>query len=335
MAKKSATILDVAERSGVSLGTVSRAINGHPSVRPALKARVAQAVYELGYVPNSVARSMRSRSTRTIGLVVKDSSVTYLGGFIKGAQELLHQAGYIVVVAGVDDHVNREVETLDIFAERQFDGLIISVSSESDPVLKQRIATLKMPVVLFDRSFAGADSVCIDHRAGMKRAVGYLLGLGHRRIGMITGSMSVLPSRERVAGYREGFAAHGLAVDEELIATGAYDAAFGFYSTVRLLSRQAPATAIVAGGISLIGGVLRAVREKRVDIPRDLSLVATSDSELTELWSPPISTLRWNIEGVGKAAAQILLDRIAGKPGSTSIQFPTEFVMRDSCLPPR
>jgi LacI family transcriptional regulator len=332
------TIKDVARKAGVSLGTASRVLNGHRSVSAAMRERVEQAILDLGYRPDAVAQSMRRGATRTIGIVIRDITVPVLASFVKAAQDVLQDAGYTLIVAGSEDRRERELEVLNAFSRRRIDGLIMTTSSERDPVLLKAREALRIPVVLFDRETpTNFDAVLLGHREGMRRALEHLLDLGHRRIALLTGSEAVRPSSERVLGYQDAFKARGLAFDPELVRTQSFTADFGYVETSALLGQRRPPTAIIAGGIAMMPGTLRAIRTHGLKVPDDVSLVAGSDSDLAELATPPITAVRWSYAELGKAAAQLVLDRLERDPDlpPRRIRFPTELVIRASCAPPR
>jgi LacI family transcriptional regulator len=332
------TIKDVARKAGVSLGTASRVLNGHKSVSPEMRARVEQAILALGYRPDAVAQSMRRGATRTNCIIIHDITIPVLASFVKSAQDVLQDAGYTLIIAGSEDRRERELEVLNVFSRRRIDGLIMTTASERDPVLLKAREALRIPVVLLDRETpAHFDAVLIGHRDGTRRAVEHLLDLGHRRIALLSGTETVRPSAERVLGYQDAFKARGLELDPELIRTQSFTADFGYVETSALLGLKRPPTAILAGGIAMMPGTLRAIRAHGLKVPDDISLIAGSDSDLAELATPPITAVRWSYAEIGKAAAQLVLDRLERDPDRPPrrIRFSTELVIRESCAPPR
>lgn len=332
------TIRDVAKTAGVSLGTVSRVLNAHRSVKPEVRRRVEDAIRLLSYRPNAVAQSMRSRATRSIGCIIRDITIPGLAAFVKAAQDVLHAAGYSLTLANSENRKDRELELLGLFARRQTDAIIMAGSSESDPELLAALETLRVPLVLMDREAPEwADSVTVDHSTGTAQAIDYLVGLGHRRIALLTGSPELYPARERIKGYRLAHAAHGPLLDDFVVRTGTFLADFGFRETSGLLSSRRPPTAIISGGMEMLAGVIRAVRVGGLGIPGDVSIVACSDSDLAELMTPPVTALRWDLAEVGRTAAQMLLDRLEGEAlhEPRRIKLPTELILRESCGVPR
>jgi len=331
------TIRQVADAAGVSLGTVSRVLNTHKSVRPETRARVKEAIRSLGYEPDSVAQSLRSRTTRTIGCIIRDITIPTLASFVKGAQDELQAANYALMVANSESRKDRELELLSLFARRRADGLILSLSSEEDQEIVEAVKSFHLPVVLLDREIPrSADSITINHAEGMQHAVEYLLSLGHRRIALITGKADLHPGRQRILGYHRAHEARGMAVDPDLLRSGSFLAEYGFRETSALLSSSDPPTAIISGGMDMLSGVLRAVRTHHARIPEDVSIVACSDCELAQFVTPAISVIYWDWAMVGRFTARILLDRLQGaaSPEVRALRLSTELIVRSSCGPP-
>lgn len=331
------TIRQVADTAGVSIGTVSRVLNAHDSVRSETRARVKDAIRTLGYEPDSIAQSLRNRTTRTVGCIIRDITIPTLASFVKAAQDELYSANYALVVANSEGHGDRELELLSLFARRRADGLILSLSSEENPALLQAINLFSLPVVLLDREIPKTvDSVTIDHATGMQHAVEYLLNLGHRRIALITGKTDLRPARQRVEGYRRAHQAWDIPVKTELLRSGSFLAEYGFRETSALLSSSNRPTAVISGGMDMLSGILRAVRTYGLDIPEDISVIACSDCELAQFVTPPISAIYWDWTMVGRFTARTLLDRLQGAVSSEArtLRLSTELVIRSSCGAP-
>jgi LacI family transcriptional regulator len=329
-----ATIRDVARIAGVSLATASRAINGHRSVSPSVRQRVADAVSELGYKPDATAQNMRTGVTRTIGIIVRSITVPALAGFVESAQRVLDNAGYALIIMCSEDRRERELELLGLMARRRVDGLIMTTQSETDPELIAARASLECPIVLLDRESTGdEDATTVDHCDGVRRAIDYLFDLGHQRIALVTGTTAVYPSRDRARGYREAHERHGIPIDPELVRTDGFDMHSAFSAVSALLGSPRRPTAIVAGGINMLGTIMQAVRSRGLRIPEDVSIIGASDTDLSRLATPPITVIRWNFAELGETAARLLLDRLLHNPkrAGRRLNFPTELVVRSSC----
>ena len=330
------TIHDVAKAAEVSIGTVSRVINSHLAVSPAVRERVQAAMRALGYVPDAVAQSMRSQATMVVGCMVPEIANPLFARVVSAAEEVLHAASYTFVLTNSRERKQNEAQILSMFRRRRLDGVICTVSREADPETLDLLRQLGRPLVVIERSIAlPVDSVTTDHRTGMAQAVHYLLTLGHRRIGMITVTREVLPGRMRAQAFAEAHAEFGVPFDAALTAHHGFSADYGYRTAYEFLSSAKPPTALIAGG-GQMGGVLRAVRALQLEIPRDLSIICVGETDLTELHTPPLTTVRWDIAQVGKTAAEILLSRLAGsaRPEPFKVLLPTEFVVRRSCAPP-
>jgi LacI family transcriptional regulator len=339
------TIREVALKAGVSLGTASRVVNGMSNVAPDLRKRVQGAIARLGYKPDMVAQSMRSGATRAVGILVRDIANSALAGFVRAAQEALHEAGYALVLACSEEERERELDFLNLIARRRVDGLIMTTASERDTRLLEARRSLDLPIVLFDREIPESmDAILIAHDQGVRQAIEYLHAMGHRRIALVTGSDAVYPGRARIRGYREAHKALGLSFDRSLLRTEGFSEDAAFMETSTLLSLPHPPTAIIAGGISMLPGALRAVRARGLRVPEDVSLIGSGDSDLAALATPSISVIRWSYSELGRTGARLLLDRLerigrtgrphAGEPlAPRRIVVPTEFVTRESCGP--
>lgn len=328
------TIREVARKAGVSIGTASRVINGIPNVDPGIRTKVNAAISRLGYKPDVLAQGMRKGASRTVGVLVRDITSPVLAGFVRAAQDALHEAGYSLVVACSEERKDRELDFLGSVASRRVDGLIMTTSSERDEELVAARHALTVPIVLFDREVPESlDAMLIAHDQGVRQALEHLFSLGHRRIALVTGSTAVYPAQARLRGYEQFFKSQGLRVDRGLVRTNSFTAESAFLDTSSLLSLARPPTAIILGGISMLAGGLRAVRARGLRVPADVSLVGSGDSELAMLATPTVSVIRWNYAELGRTGAQLLLDRLRGPAplAPRRIIVPTEYVMRESC----
>lgn len=321
----------------MSVGTVSRVLNRNETVRADIRERVDRAIQALGYSPNHVAQSMRSRSTLTVGCIIREISIPPLAAFVRAAHDVLLEANYSLLLTNSEGNIERERQLLKRLSGRQADGIILGHYAPVDKDFDAFLRSIDVPIVLVDRDEPSwTDSVSADHFQSFVRITEHLLRLGHRRIAIITGPENLRPARERLRGYRAAHEAAGVAIDPELVNTCSFLAKYGFTFMSALLSRRDPPTAVIAGGIDMLGGVLRALRAKGYEIPRDISVVGASDSDLAELYRPAISVERWNHAEVGRIAASLLLDRIKDRSGfePRHVLLPTEFVFRESTAPP-
>jgi LacI family transcriptional regulator len=332
--RNTVTIRHVAKEAGVAVGTASRVLNGNKSVSEEVRRRVLKAVKKLGYEPDRLAQSMRSGVTHTVACATRDIGIAGLGTLVHAAEEVLRDSGYILLLAGTDERKEREIALLHILSQRRVDALIIATSSETDNDLNSSLAKLKIPIVLLDRETpAEFDAVMLDHFRAVKAAADHLLGLGHRRIALLTGHPSMRPSRERISGFESAMQA--VAQAQSIVRTGGFSSEFGFSETLKLLTSGDRPTAIIAGGMSMLGGVLQAIRSMGLSIPGDISVIAGADTELAALATPPVTAVRWSCVDEGRVAVQLLLSRLKGnRYGPVQrILLSTELVKRESTGP--
>ena len=332
----SPTIRDVAVAAKVAIGTVSRVLNGHKSVSEDVRRRVLKAIKKLNYEPDRVAQSMRLGVTRTVAFATRDISIPGFGAIVNAAEEALRSSGYTLLLTMTDERKERELNLLRMFQQRRVDGVIMATSSESDVELSKQIKGIGIPIVLLDReSPAQLDAITLDHRRGIRAATEYLQGLGHTRIALLTGNPSTRPSHERIAGFKDATERLGKQASHSIIRTGAFSAEFGFREASSLLSASPRPTAIIAGGMAMLAGVLQAVRARGLTIPGDVSVVAGADSDLAALTTPAVTAIRWSGTDEGRMAVQLLLNRLGNRTAAVQrVMLSTELIPRESCAPP-
>ena len=330
------TIKDVARVAGLGLGTVSRVLNNRPHVNEKSRKRVLAAIEELGYSPDLVARSMRAGESKTLAFVVRDFTGAILSALADAVQSEIDPLGFSLFVASSYHDPDRELALVRRFKARRVDGLIIATSSEVDPAALSEFADGSMPLVLLDRELPDAfDAVQADHADGVRQAVDHLVGLGHRRIGLISGEPDVFPTTERVRGYREALAQHGLRHRPALCRVGSFSVEFAHEQATALLKLKPRPTAIIAGGTAMLPGVLRAAQELGLVIPRDLSLVGGADGDLARFSTPPLTVVGWDYAELGRTAGRFLANRLEDPDGPRQRRrFPTKLILRQSCAPP-
>lgn len=340
MAKRTGapTIRDVARKADVSVGTASRVINGEASVKQAVRARVLAAIQELDYRPNAVAQSMRRRSTKMVGCIIREINIPSLAAFVRAAQGVLDEAGHSLLLSNSHGLASRERKLLDRLESQKTEGVLFGPYTKMDETFDAFLRGLSAALVLVDRDQPDwTDCVMADHAGAMEAATTHLLELGHRRILLMTGAGDIYPARERIAGYKRAFEKKGLPSPEDMIRSTGFSASEGFDEVTRALTQEARPTAVIAGGIDMLPGVLRAIRHLGLSIPAEVSVLDTGDSELAQLHKPPISTVRWDQGAIGRIAAQLLLNRIENPRMETPqrVLIPVEYIPRQSFAPPR
>lgn len=327
---------EVADAAGVAMSSVSRVLSGHPDVSEEMRRRVMLAVDALGYAPDMLAQSLRRRATLTIGFVAGDISNPLMASIVEGAERELQRGEYAMLLANSEGDAQRDADHVRLFEQRRVDGLVLSLAREDHDDTLAALDQTDVPRVAVDRQLPAevrASGVFSDHRSGMREAVGHLLDLGHRRIGLILGR-PVRPARERLRGLEDAYADRGLPRDYD-VCEGVLSAEHGRRATVRLLDAPEPPTAIVMGGNQLVLGTLQELRARSLTVGADVSLVGCDSISTTELYDPPIAVIRRDTAELGRRAAELLLRRLDGAAAPESVTLPTEFVPRASCAPPR
>ena len=312
-----ATIKDVALRAGVSVTTVSHVVNDTRHVSAKGRERVEEAIRELGYVPNAMARSLKSNTTSTLGMLIPNSSNPYFAEIVRIVEDRCFGAGYTLVLCNTDDEPHRQSVYLQVLAERRIDGLIVvSTGAGDDDSLVTQLHGLRIPTVLVDREIAdpACDLVETAHMQGGLLAVRHLLSLGHKRIACIGGPVGVMPSEQRIEGWRMALAEAGATPDTDaLLWRGGFTSQGGYEAMHAILrTEQKPSAVFVCNDLMAIGA-LRAAHESGVHVPDDLSIVGFDDIELSAYTSPPLTTVAQPKERIGALAVDMLLERVGGK----------------------
>jgi LacI family transcriptional regulator len=333
---ESPTIREVAVVAKVAIGTVSRVLNGHKSVSDDVRKRVLKAIKKLKYEPDRVAQSMRLGVTRTVAFATRDISIPGFGAVVNAAEAVLRAHGYTLLLAMHDERKEQELHLLRIFQQRRVDAVIMTTSNEGDAEISRQIKNAGMPVVLLDRENPPQlDAVTLDHRRGIRAATEYLHGLGHTRIALLTGRPSTRPAAERIVGFKEASDRLGKLASHGIIRTGGFDAEFGFREASSLLSASVRPTAIIAGGMAMLSGVLQAIRARGLNIPQDVSVIAGADSDLAALATPSVTAVRWSGTDEGRMAVQLLLNRLGNRSAPVQrVMLSTELIPRESCARP-
>jgi LacI family transcriptional regulator len=332
--RKRASMREVADLADVAISSVSRVLSGHPDVSADMRERVLDAVTQLEYEPDFLAQSLRRGATLSVGYVVGDISNPLIATITSGAESVLRQAGYSMLLMNSENDPELDAAHIRFFQARRVDGMILSLASERQQETLDVLGQVDVPVVMVDRDVDAqldASIVRNDHKAGMRAAVDHLLDLGHRRIVLITGGLDLWPVRERIAGMTEAVAARGV-LDETSSLVGSLSAEHGERSTEQVLAMHPRPTAIIAGGNQVLAGCIRSLHRHGIRIPEDISLVTCDEVDLSELHIPPIASIARDTLRLGNTAAELLLERINGGEPRT-VLLPTTFNARPSCGP--
>lgn len=327
-----ANINDVAQAAGVSLATVSRVISGQASVRPETRDRVLQAIRELNYQPNALARQLRTQETKTVIAIVPNIQNALMHEVVFGIESAAEAHGYQVLVADMRSQPSIESHYLNAIRQRQVDG-IISMSASMTQKLIQQVAD-QYPLVMAVQNFENNSIPCvsIDNAAAARAAMTHLIRMGHRDIAHITASTSLLLYRERYRSYQQTLQEHGLPVVPELIRHGEPSFAGGYAQAEALLASGKPFSALFAAGDTMAIGAMKAFKKHGVRVPEDCAVVGFDDIELSAFWEPALTTIRQPKVQIGQTAFRKLLTLMKKEPLLNAHDIlPHELIIRESC----
>lgn len=332
-----ATIQDVAKKADVSTATVSRVLNGYAHVSPAVLAKVVAAIEALGYEPNLMAKSLRTLKTRRLIVTVPDIANAFFANIIRGAEEAAYAAGYTVLLGDVGFDGSSEDAYASLLRRREADGMIflghtlpaslhamIERLGEAAPIVNgcEFVEDLKV------------SSVHIDNARAAREAVDYLYQLGHRRIGIITGDMRSPISRDRLQGARDSAAAHGCGGDLHVM-HGDYSIQSGADLTAQWIASGSIPTALFCFSDDMAFGALHALRQARLECPRDVSVIGFDDIRLSRFGTPSLTTVRQPMREIGRKTVELLIAIMDGSAaGRVNLTLPHELVVRESTAVP-
>jgi LacI family transcriptional regulator len=336
--RETASVVDVAARAGVSVGTVSNVLNRPERVAPSTRERVLQAIDELGFVRNEAARQLRAGRSRTIGLVVLDVRNPFFTDLAAGAEGVAASLGLSVVLCNSNDDTSREHHYLSSLREQRAFGILITpVGSRTSTI--DEIRRRGIPVVLVDRAARGNEcSVSVNDHVGSELAVSHLIDQGHRRIGFVGGPLSITQVSQRLAGARAAIAAAGLPHDAlTMIETSRLDVEQGRATGEQLAAiaaRQRPTAAFCANDLLALGLLQDTVR-RGLSVPGDLAIVGYDDIDFAAAATVPLTSVRQPRSQLGKAAMEMLIEEATD--GKThrhrQIVFEPELIVRESTVP--
>lgn len=326
---------DLARAAGTSPSTASRALSGNGYVAADVRARVLAAAERLGYVPDGNARSLRSRTSRAVGVLISDLRNPFYATLAAGIEERLRSAGYHVIVVNNDGAAEAEVEGARTFLAVRVSAAIVT------PVSDRAVRLLMndgVPVVQADRMVDGltCDGVLVDNTRAAEEITAHLVGLGHTRIALLIDETAWTTGAGRLAGYRSALRAAGLPMDPQLQVATSFHVEAAHAAAGALLDRRPDVTALFAANNLLAEGAFRALRQRGLRVPDDVSLVAFDDVPWMSMVSPGITTVDQHTDDLGRTCAQLVLDRIAGTaPDRPTIRYAEpSLVIRGSTAPP-
>jgi DNA-binding LacI/PurR family transcriptional regulator len=324
---------DVAKLAGVSHQTVSRVLNGHPNVREPTRERVLAAMRELAYQPNAAARTLVTRRSRMLGVITVDTMLYGPTSMLYGFERATHDDYYVSIASLPAMDRASMLEAVNRFVGQGVEGIVVIATHDSGVAALAHVPPGVPIVALGCGTHAAVASVAVDNEAGAAGATRYMLGLGHRTVHHITGPASNLDAQDRVAGWRQALRDAGAEVPA--VSTGDWSAASGFEAG-KQLARQRDVTAILCANDTMAIGLLRALAERGLRVPDDVSVIGFDDIPEASYYLPPLTTVRQDFGEVGRQALDVLIQQMAGDgPARALIQVATELVIRASAAPPR
>jgi LacI family transcriptional regulator len=310
-----ATIVEVAKRARVSIATVSNVIRSTRKVSPRLAERVHAAIRDLNYSPNEIARSLKVKQTRMLAMVLPDITNPFFPEIIRGAEDTAFERGYFLLTANTDEQIGRERRIVAALRSYRVDGILLASASGTETTHLQSTIDAGVALVCLDRTVPGieTDAVLLDNVRGAREGVRHLVQKGHRRIGIITGSLDLQTGRERLRGYEEALLEAGMQIDQRLVMEGDFRYDSGYQHAKHLMERRVKPSAIfVCNGVMTLG-VLKAFEEMHVSCPDDVALATFDDLAHDSPFHPHLTAVVQPSYEMGARAADMLINRIEGR----------------------
>lgn len=342
MTRRRVTLRDVAARAGVDPGTASRALSDDPGIKRLVNEQTAErvrlAAADLDYHPNPVARSLKTRRSHTVGVVIPDLTNPVFPPIVRGIEDRLMHSGYVALVGNSDNDPEREHRLLERMQARQVDGLILATARRKQ-VWADGWGQHEVPVVLVNRTLddQAVPSVATDDVRGIQMAMAHLVELGHRRIAHVAGPQDFSTGAGRYRGFVLSLQARGLDLDgADVVTANAFSVAEGLRCCRDLLARPSRPTAVVAANDMLALGCYQAINEAGLTCPDDISVVGFNDMPFIDRLLPPLTSVRFPHRQMGVEAGQLILELIAEPQSATKVLFvPPELIVRGSTAPAR
>ena len=332
--KKKITVKDVAIAAGVSQTSVSLVLNNRScNIPETTKQHIRNVADELEYVPSHIARSLVTKRTKTIGVIIPDISNTFFSECVRHIQIEFNKYGYDIFLCDNDEQLENDIKYIKLLSSRNVDALILTLSAES--LYKKNISKVQkildkteIPFVLLDRYYSGSTSkVLVDNEEGGYLVAKYLLEKGHKNIGVITGPLNLNSSADRLRGVERALLENGLKLNEDSIYQGQYDIDTGHCGGLKLLDKV---SAIFAFNDLQAFGVLEAAKEKHFKIPRDVSLIGFDDVFYSSILETPLTTVRQPVKDLAIEVCNLVLRCIKNPETADEIRLSTELIIRES-----
>ncbi|MGI3748659.1 MAG: LacI family DNA-binding transcriptional regulator [Janthinobacterium lividum] len=324
---------DVAKRARVSTSTVSHVLNGTRKVSAKTVEAVQRAVQELGYIPNTLARSLARSRTHTIGVAISALSNHYFSETVHAIETECARHGIMMLFVDTHDDPAQELQVVQALHHRRVDGILLAPSSDPQQAALTYLRSNAIPSVLVDRmAVEGFDQVGVENRQSTAELVTHLIGHGHRRIGMIAGRRGLSTTEERIEGYRQALSEADVPWDPQLLIDGESNSESARVATSALLRLDPPPTAILAANNLMTIGAMHALRDATIEVPGQMALVGFDDFDWADFFLPRLSVIAQPVQALGARAVQLLLQRIDAPEGKrVSERLAPTLRIRNSC----
>jgi len=334
MKKKAPTIKEIARIANVSAMTVSRALNNRHSVRGATRKKILKIANRLGYMPNRIARSLVSKKSDLISLIVADISNQFFAEISRGIEDRARENGYHVIFSSTDDDPKNLESSVRMMREMGVDGFIIAAVSLEEPIVDE-LLDQEIPVVLINRRIkkSNVNYVVVDNYKGAYLAVEHLINIGYKKIAIISGRSSVSTGKERLQGYRKGLLDHGLKFQKEYSSQGPFTKEHGKKAAQKMLTLKNRPEAIFAASDNIALGVMNAAGELGLKIPEDLAIVGFDDTNFSSNSKIRLTTVSQRKYEMGERGVQILIDLIGNQRSDyiNKVVLEPRLIIRESC----
>jgi DNA-binding LacI/PurR family transcriptional regulator len=332
------TMRQIAERAGVSIGTVSHVINETATVRPKLRDRVLDAIRSMGYQPSALAQGLRKNRTNMLGMVIPDITNPFFPGVVRGVEDVAYKRSFRVILCNADNDPTKEASYVRDLRSYHIAGLLIIPAAGADIAGQLRAyASASVPVVCIDRVPDGwkGDAVLVANAEGSYLATRHLIQMGHNRLAVIAGPLKLTNAAERLKGFTRALSEARIEISPEYVQEAGFDTATGYQAALRLLRMLPRPTAIFACNDLMAFGVLQAARELGLRCPEDLSIAGFDSLEFTNFTDPSLTSVYQPGYQLGATAARLLLQRVDGlRSAPKKVLLPTELKQRNSVGPP-
>lgn len=324
-----ATIKDIAKKTGLGLATISSYLNGG-NVREKNRILIEQAIEELHFEVNEIARGLKTNRTKSIGIIIPELNNAFFAEVIIEMEDILRNHGYATMLCDCRSDENREAEAIEFFKKRRVDG-VIAMPTTNQGKCFQDLQEAGIPVVMIDRKLKNVDCDCVlvDNRGGTKYAVQRLIEAGHRRIGIIAGTNNVYTTEERLAGYYEALEKAGIEKDDKLVANGQFTIKGGAKALKELVEQNADMTAVFVSNYDMMVGAMIEINELGLHIPEQLSMIGFDNVEFAKACVPRLSIVTQPTKEIAKEAAILMLRKLESgeeKIVNTTVNLPTDYM---------